>query len=75
MPGRRKSFFTSGSEADNQALISLAAAGAKKEHRHIVSSRFEHHAVLPHTLDRLKKQGFEVTLLDVHRDGVVRRRS
>lgn len=64
-------FTSGGSEADNQALISLAAAGAKKEHRHIVSSRFEHHAVL-HTLDRLKKQGFEVTLLDVHRDGVVR---
>ena len=52
-------------------MISLAAAGAKKEHRHIVSCRFEHHAVL-HSLDRLKKQGFEVTLLDVHRDGVVR---
>lgn len=64
-------FTSGGSEADNQALISLAAAGAKKEHRHIVSSRFEHHAVL-HTLDRLKKQGFEVTLLDVHQDGVVR---
>lgn len=65
-------YFTSGgSEADNQAIISAARIGAKKGKKHIISTRFEHHAVL-HTLDRLKKEGFEITLLDVHEDGVVR---
>ena len=59
-------FFTSGgSEADNQALISAAAIGAKKGRKHIISTAFEHHAIL-HTLKKLEKQGFEVELLDVH---------
>lgn len=65
-------FFTSGgSEADNQAIISAARLGAKKGKKHIVSTRFEHHAVL-HTLKRLEQDGFEVTLVDVHEDGLVR---
>jgi len=64
-------YFTSGgSEADNQAINSAAAAGAKKGKKHIISSAFEHHAVL-HTLKKLEKQGFEVTLLDVHKNGMV----
>lgn len=64
-------YFTGGgSEADNQAILSGAIAGARKGKKHIVSTAFEHHAVL-HTLDKLKKQGFEVTLLDVHENGVV----
>ncbi len=64
-------FFTSGgSEADNQALISAAEIGRKKGKRHIISSAFEHHAVL-HTLDKLKKRGFEITFLDVHENGIV----
>lgn len=59
-------FFTSGgSEADNQALISAAAIGAKKGRKHIISTAFEHHAIL-HTLKKLEKQGFEIELLDVH---------
>ena len=67
----REILFTSGgSEADNQALISAAALGAKKGKKHIVSTAFEHHAVL-HTLNRLEKEGFEVTLLDVHENGIV----
>ena len=65
-------YFTSGgSEADNQAIISAARNGAKKGKKHLISTKFEHHAVL-HTLKRLEKEGFEVTLLDVHEDGVVR---
>jgi cysteine desulfurase len=65
-------YFTSGgSEADNQALNSLAIAGAKKGKKHIISTAFEHHAIL-HTLRKLKSQGFEVTLLPVHEDGLVR---
>ena len=65
-------YFTSGgSEADNQAIISAARLGAKKGKKHIISTKFEHHAVL-HTLKRLEKEGFEVTLLDVHKEGVVR---
>ena len=68
----REILFTSGgSEADNQAIISAAAIGAKKNKRHIISSAFEHHAVL-HTLAKLEKEGFEITLLDVHEDGLVR---
>lgn len=64
-------YFTSGgSEADNQAIISAARLGAKKGKKHIISTKFEHHAVL-HTLKRLEKEGFEVTLLDVHTNGVV----
>ena len=64
-------FTSGGSEADNQALRSAAALGAAKGRRHIVSTAFEHHAVL-HTLKRLESEGFEVTLLDVHEDGLVR---
>ena len=65
-------YFTSGgSEADNQAIRSAALAGKKKGKNHIISTAFEHHAVL-HTLEQLKAEGFEVTLLDVHENGVVR---
>ena len=68
----REIYFTSGgSEADNQAIISAAKAGEKKGKKHIISTKFEHHAVL-HTLNKLKKEGWDVTLLDVHEDGVVR---
>ncbi len=63
-------FTSGGSEADNQALVSAAAIGARKGKKHIVSTAFEHHAVL-HTLRRLEKEGFEVTLLDVHENGMV----
>ena len=64
-------YFTSGgSEADNQAIRSAAEIGAKRNKRHIVSTAFEHHAVL-HTLKKLEKEGFEVTLLDVHENGLV----
>ena len=67
----REILFTSGgSEADNQAILSAAAAGRRKGKMHIISSAFEHHAVL-HTLDRLEKEGFEVTLLPVHENGIV----
>ena len=67
----REIFFTSGgSEADNQAIRSAALAGKKKGKNHIISTAFEHHAVL-HTLEQLKTEGFEVTLLDVHENGVV----
>ena len=67
----REIYFTSGgSEADNQAIASAAYLGARKGKKHIISTTFEHHAVL-HTLKRLEKQGFEVTLLDVHADGLV----
>lgn len=65
-------YFTSGgSEADNQAILSAAYNGAIKGKKHIISSKFEHHAVL-HTLDKLKKEGFEITLLDVYKEGIVR---
>ncbi|MDD6677809.1 MAG: cysteine desulfurase NifS [Firmicutes bacterium] len=67
----REIYFTSGgSEADNQAIRSAAHQGAKKGKKHIISTAFEHHAVL-HTLKRLEKEGFEVTLLDVHENGMV----
>ena len=67
----REIIFTSGgSEADNQAILSAAEAGRRKGKRHIVSTAFEHHAVL-HTLKKLEKEGFEVTLLDVHENGIV----
>ena len=61
-------FTSGGSEADNQALRTAAALGAKKGKKHIISTAFEHHAIL-HTLDALKKEGFEITLLDVHENG------
>lgn len=63
-------FASGGSEADNQALVSAAAIGARKGKKHIISTAFEHHAVL-HTLKKLEKEGFEVTLLDVHENGMV----
>jgi len=64
-------YFTSGgSEADNQAIMSAAIYGERKGKKHIVSTAFEHHAVL-HTLEKLRKQGFEITLLDVHENGIV----
>ena len=63
-------FTSGGSEADNQALRSAAAIGARKGKKHIISSAFEHHAIL-HTLNRLEKEGFEVTLLPVHEDGLI----
>lgn len=64
-------FTSGGSEADNQALLSAAAIGARKNKKHIISTAFEHHAIL-HTLKKLEKEGFEVTLLDVHENGLVR---
>ena len=68
----REIIFTSGgSEADNQAIISAARNGARKGKKHLISTKFEHHAVL-HTIDKLRKEGFDVTLLDVHENGVVR---
>lgn len=68
----REIYFTSGgSEADNQAIMSAALNGEKQGKKHIISTKFEHHAVL-HTLRKLEKSGFEVTLLNVHEDGIVR---
>lgn len=67
----REIIFTSGgSEADNQAINSAAKVGAMKGKKHIISTTFEHHAVL-HTLKKLEKEGFEITLLDVHSNGLV----
>ena len=67
----REIIFTSGgSEADNQAIISAAKLGEKNGKKHIISSKFEHHAVL-HTLKKLEKEGFEVTLLNVHENGLI----
>ena len=63
-------FTSGGSEADNQAIRSAAAFGKLKGKTHIISTAFEHHAVL-HTLEALEKEGFTVTLLDVHEDGMV----
>lgn len=63
-------FTSGGSEADNQALLSAAQLGLQRGKRHIISTAFEHHAVL-HTLEKLKREGFEVTLLDVHENGIV----
>ncbi len=64
-------FTSGGSEADNQAIRSAAALGRKNGKMHIVSTAFEHHAVL-HTLQKLKEEGFEITLLNVHENGIVR---
>lgn len=67
----REIYFTSGgSEADNQCIRSAALNGARKGKKHIITTAFEHHAVL-HTLKKLEKEGFEVTYLDVHADGLV----
>ncbi|NLV86386.1 MAG: cysteine desulfurase NifS [Clostridiales bacterium] len=63
-------FTSGGSEADNQAIISAAKLGERKKKKHIISTAFEHHAVL-HTLKRLEKEGFEVTYLDVHENGLI----
>ena len=63
-------FTSGGSEADNQALRTIARLGKKKGKMHIISTAFEHHAVL-HTLKVLEKEGFEITLLDVHKSGLV----
>ena len=63
-------FTSGGSEADNQAILSAAKIGARKGKKHIVSTAFEHHAVL-HTLEKLKNEGFEITLLDVHENGLI----
>ncbi len=64
-------YFTSGgSEADNQAIRTAALNGAKKKKKHLISTKIEHHAVL-HTLDKLGREGFEITLLDVGEDGIV----
>ena len=67
---REITFTSGGSEADNQALRSAALLGARKGKKHIISTKFEHHAIL-HTLQALEKEGFEVTLLDIPPDGVV----
>ena len=64
-------FTSGGSEADNQAIISSAYTGAKAGKKHIISTAFEHHAVL-HTLDRLREQGFDVTLVPVNENGIVK---
>ena len=67
----REIIFTSGgSEADNQAIVSAARIGERKGKKHIISTAFEHHAVL-HTLKKLEKEGFEVTLLDVGPTGTI----
>ncbi|MBQ8164652.1 MAG: cysteine desulfurase NifS [Clostridia bacterium] len=63
-------FTSGGSEADNQAIVSAARIGERSGKKHIVSTAFEHHAVL-HTLNKLEKEGFEVTLLDVGENGIV----
>lgn len=68
----REIYFTSGgSESDNQAIISAAKIGARKGKKHIISSKIEHHAVL-HTLEKLEKEGFDVTYLDVYENGIVK---
>lgn len=68
----REVYFTSGgTEADNWAIHAAAELGAKVGKRHLISTRFEHHAVL-HSLEKMEKQGFMVTLLDVHSNGLVR---
>lgn len=63
-------FTSGGSEADNHAILSAAMLGREKGKKHIISTAFEHHAVL-HTLKKLEKEGFDVTLLDVHSNGIV----
>ena len=63
-------FTSGGSEADNQAIISAAKLGERKGKKHILTTAFEHHAVL-HTLKKLEKEGFEITLLEVHENGII----
>ena len=67
---REITFTSGGSESDNQAMLTAAAWGERKGKKHIISTAFEHHAML-HTLNRLEKQGFQITLLDVHENGLV----
>lgn len=67
---REITFTSGGSEADNQAILSAARIGERKGKKHIVSTAFEHHAVL-HTLEKLRNEGFEITLLDVHENGLI----
>lgn len=67
---REITFTSGGSEADNQAILTAAKLGEKQGKKHIISTAFEHHAVL-HTLERLKSRGFEIELLDVHENGVI----
>lgn len=67
---REITFTSGGSEADNQAILSAAMLGKKNGKMHIISSAFEHHAVL-HTLKKLEKEGFEITLLEVHENGLI----
>ena len=67
---REITFTSGGSEADNQAIVSAARIGARKGKKHIISTAFEHHAVL-HTLKKLEKYGYDITLLDVHENGIV----
>ena len=67
---REITFTSGGSEADNQAIRSAAEWGRIKGKKHIISTAFEHHAVL-HTLEKLRKEGYEITLLDVHENGIV----
>lgn len=67
----REIYFTSGgSESDNQAILSAAIIGARKNKKHIITTKFEHHAVL-HTLKKLEKQGYTVTYLDVYDNGII----
>ena len=68
---REITFTSGGSEADNQAIVSAAAIGEKSGKKHIISTAIEHHAVL-HTLNKLEKRGFEITLLPVGEDGIIR---
>ncbi|MGN0689825.1 MAG: cysteine desulfurase family protein [Oscillospiraceae bacterium] len=68
---REITFTSGGSESDNHAIISAARFGETQGKKHIISTAFEHHAVL-HTLDKLEKEGYEITLLDVHENGIVR---
>ena len=67
---REITFTSGGSEADNQAILSAVRLGARKGKKHIISTAFEHHAVL-HTLQKLEKAGYEVTYLDVHENGLI----
>ena len=67
---REITFTSGGSEADNQAIVSAAKLGERKGKKHIISTAFEHHAVL-HTLKKLEKEGYEITLLDGHENGLV----
>jgi len=68
---REITFTSGGSEADNQAILTAAELGEKTGKKHMVTTRFEHHAIL-HTLQKLEKNGFRITWLEVHENGIVR---